>query len=294
MLAFLTPFFLVMKANPLNLSILFAVLLFTIVGCIPFGRSKTEEIKSGRLKFIKTLRYGKAGVHGGNGWYVDDREFSVNDRSWSPQGIDVNDEIGDCEASPNETIEALKCYSFKNSKETVYVLRMKDDKPDWTVAYQDEYIKGGGNSLGEWIDGGRSLIFKDFFYTVQTGEKQEIKGLPDYPSNYFRAVSPDLKTILYQGFCFNSHVELTEEVRKTTDQTCRERERFINNKLEVLWIIEAETGKTKLVEVSRDKYDWLIWNREKFSSQREWLDFFQKQVVWGKDKDGKYRLVFPN
>src|SRR4051812_35936602 len=177
-----------MKANSTNLSILIAVLLFTVLGCNPFGRSKTEEIKSGRLKFIKTLRYGRTGTHGGSGWYVDDREFSVNGKSCSPTGIDVNDEIADCESSPNETVEAIKCYSFKDSKEIAYVLRIKDEKPDWAIAYSDEYIKGGGNSLGEWVDDGKSLIFKDFFYNVQTGEKQEIKGLPDYPYYHFRAV----------------------------------------------------------------------------------------------------------
>jgi len=271
-----------------------AVLIFALLGCNPFGRSKTEEIKSGRLKYIETLRYGRVGTHGGNGWYVDDREFSVNGKSWSPQGINVNDEIGDCEASPNETVEALKCYSFKDSKEIVYVLTIKNDKADWTIAFKDEYIKSGGDNLGEWVNDGKSVIFKDFFYTVQTGEKQEIKGLPDYPYNHFRAVSPDLKTILYQGSCFNSRVEKSEEAKKTDDKICGERERLVKNKLEVLWVIEAETGKTKLVELSRDKYDWLIWNSNTTGSRNDWLKSFQNRLVWEKDKDGKYKLVFPN
>jgi len=283
-----------MKDHSTNLSILLAVLLFAVVGCSLFGRSKTEESKSGRLKYIETLRYGRVGTHGGNGWYVDDRKFSVNGKSWSPQGIDINDEIGDCEASPNETVEALKCYSFKDSKEIVYVLTMNDSKADWAIAFKDEYIKSRGDNLGEWVDDGKALIFKDFFYHVQTGEKQEIKGLPDYPSNHFRAVSPDLKTVVYQGYCFNSYVETSEEVKKTADKICDEREQLINKNLEVLWIIEAETGKTKLVEVSRDKYDWLIWDSNTTGSRNDWLKSFQNRLVWEKDKDGKYGLVFPN
>lgn len=271
-----------------------AVLLFALVGCNLFGRSKTEELTSGRLKFIETLRYGRVGTHGSNGWYVDDREFSVNDRNWSPKGIDVNDEIADCEASPNEAVEAIKCFSFKDSKEIVYVLTIKNDKPEWTTAFTDEYIKSGGDNSGEWIDDGKALIFKDFFYTVQTGEKREIKGLPDYPADYFRAVSPDLKMVLYQGVCFNSHVETSEEVKKTADKICDESERLFKNKLEVLWIIEAETGAAKLVEVSRDKYGWLIWDSNTTGARRDWLKSFQNRLVWEKDKNGKFELVFPN
>lgn len=264
-----------------------------ILGCNPFGRSKTEEIKSGRLKYIETLRYGRVGTHGSSGWYVDDREFSVNGKNWSPTGIDVDDEIGGCEASPNETVEAIKCYSFKDGKEIAYVLRLKDDKPVWEDAYKDEYIKGGGDNLGEWFNDGKSLIFKDFFYNVQTGEKQEIKGLPDYPSDYFRAVSPDLKTVLFQGSCFNSNVKLAEEVKKTAERICDERERLSKNKLEVLWIIEAETGKSKLVEVSRDKYDWLVWDSNTTRARNDWLKAFQNRIVWEKDSSGKYQMVFP-
>jgi len=283
-----------MKLNSTNLLILIAILLFALLGCNPFGRSKTEETKSGRLKYIETLRYGKVGTHGNNGWYIDDREFYVNERSWSPKDIAVNNEIGDCETSPNVNVEALKCYSFQDSKEIVYVLTMQENKPFWTIAFKDEYNKSRGDNLGEWVDDGKSLLFKDFFYTVQTGERQEIKGLPDYPSNHFRAVSPDLKTVIYQGFCFDSNVEISEEIKIKADKTCGERERFILNKLEVLWIIEAETGKTKLVEISRDKYDWLIWDSNTTGSRADWLKSFQNRLIWEKDKNGKYQLVFPN
>jgi len=269
------------------------VLLFAAFGCKLFGSSKTVEIKSGRLKYIETLRYGSVGTHGSQGWYVAAREFFVNGRSWSPKEINVDDEIAGCEASPNEMIEALKCYSFKNNNEIAYLLRLHDNIPNWVEVYKNDYIKSRGDNLGEWIDEGKSLIFKDFFYNVETGEKQEIKGLPDYPHKYFRAVSPDLKIALYQGFCFNTYVEVSDEVKRISDKICSESERLYNNKLEVLWLVQIQTGETKLVEISRDKYDWLVWDQEKSDPRQDWLNHFQKQIVWEKDAAGKYQLVYP-
>lgn len=271
-----------------------AILLFLIaVGCKFFSQSKIEETKSGRLKYVETLRYGSVGTHGSKGWYVDDREFSINGRKFSPEKIDVNETIGDCEASPNETIEVLKCYSFEKSNETVFLLRMKNDKPVWTTLYQDAYIKSNGKNLGEWIDDGRGIIFKDFIYKIEPDEKSAIENLPAYPEEYFRAVSPDLKTIVFQGFCFNKSAEVSIETKKLDEKLCAESDRLYKNKVEVLWLIEGETGAIKLLELSRDKYDWLNWNQNKFEKRSDWLKFFQRQIVWEKDKDGKFQFVAP-
>lgn len=272
----------------------FILLLCAAGSCNFFAASKTEEIKSGRLKFVKTLRYGNVGTHGSQGWYVSNQNFHVNDTKWSPEGIDVNDAIANCEADPNEAIEALKCYSFANSKETVYLLRMTGDQPDWATANGDDYMKGRGNNLGEWVNDGKSLIFKDFIYTVQTGEKQEIKNAPGYPETHFRAVSTDLKTIVYQGDSFESYVEVSDEVKKNLDKIRADRQKPVKDRLEILWLIEASTGEIKLIELSPDKYDWLIWNQDKIRSRRDWLNFFQKHLVWEKDKNGKDQLVYPN
>jgi len=70
-------------------------------------------------------------------------------------------------------------------------------------------------------------------------------------------------------------------------------DRLYKNKLEVLWIIETKTGATKFVELSREKYDWLQWDNQKFPVRADWLKFFQSQIVWEKDKDGKYQFAAP-
>lgn len=157
------------------------ILLVAIMAC--GGKSQTEELKSGRLKFVKTLKYGSAGTHGSQGWYVSDRHFYVNDLAWSPTGVKTKD-IAGCDASPNKAVEAIKCYSFEDSKESVYILTMKADKPEWVTASDSEYR--GGTNLGEWVGDGHWLIFKDYYFDVQTSEKKDIKGLPDFPKNYFR------------------------------------------------------------------------------------------------------------
>lgn len=270
-----------------------AVLLSTIFGCNLFAASKTEEVVSGRLKYVKTLKQGAVGTHGSQGWYVSDRKFYVNGKKWSPEKMDVSEALAGCEADPNEAIEALKCTSFEDNVETVYLLQMKDDKPDWAILYRENYIEGRGKSSGEWTNDGKTVIFKDYYYHVLTGEKQEIKGLPDYPQDYFRATSPDLEMIVYQGIYFNGFGDAAGEVERNRQKVYADFERFSKNKLEVLWIVEAKTGATKFVELSRDKYDWLVWDNQKFAKRADWLKFYQSQIGWEKDQDGKYQFVAP-
>src|SRR5213592_1150968 len=104
-----------MKRSKFSTAICAAVLLFTILGCNLFAASKTEEVKSGRLKYVETLKYGAVGTHGSQGWYVSDRKFYVGGKKWSPEKMDVNEAMAGCEADPNEAIEALKCNSFEDN-----------------------------------------------------------------------------------------------------------------------------------------------------------------------------------
>lgn len=282
-----------MNSSKFSITLCAAVLLFVTVSCNLFAASKTEEVKSGRLKYVETLKYGSVGTHGSQGWYVDDRKFYVNGRKWSPEKMDVSEAMAGCEADLNESIEALKCNSFENNRETVYLLQMKNDKPDWAMLYQEHYTEGRGKSSGEWTNDGKTVIFKDYYYHILTGEKQEIKGLPDYPEDYFRGTSPDLETVVYQGTYFNGFNDAAGEVERNRQKISNDSERLSKNKLEVLWIVETKTGATEFVELSREKYDWLEWDKTKFASRADWLKFYQSQIVWEKDKDGKYRFVAP-
>ena len=282
-----------MKHSKFSTILCAAVLLVVTVSCNLFGASKTEEVKSGRLKYVEMLEYGSVGTSGNQGWYVDDRKFYVNGRKWSPEKMDVKDAMAGCEADPNESIEALKCNSFENNVETVYLLQMKGDKPDWATLYQESYIEGRGKSSGEWTNDGKSVIFKDYYYHILTGEKQEIKGLPDYPQEYFRSTSPDLETVVYQGIHFYGFIDAAGEVERNRQKISGESDRLNKNKLDVLWLVDIKTGVTRFVELSREKYDWLAWDEKKFATRADWLKFFERQIVWEKDKDGKYQLVAP-
>ncbi len=273
----------------LNFMLPMMILIVVILGC--GGESKTEEERSGRLKFVKKLRYGSVGTHGSQGWYVNDRYFKVNDQSWSPAGIEVKD-ISGCYASPNEAVEALNCHSFKGGKERAYVLRIKTDKPEWVTASDDIY--SSGNNLGEWIGDGRWLLFTNYYFNVETSEKIEIKGLPDDPESHLRAVSPDLKTIIYEETGFTTRLDLPpnesheEEIKKQYKLFYEHREKGIV----AFWLIDTASGKMKLLELKKEKYP--ILSRTGTHSHIDWLRDFQKMLVWEKDKEGKYQLIFPN
>lgn len=266
------------------------ILLLAILAC---GKTETKEVKSGRLKFVKTLKYGSVGTHGSQGWYVSDQHFFVSDLRWSPDGTKVKD-IANCDANPNVAIEALKCYSFADSKESVYILRMKANNPEWITASNPEYK--GGKNLGEWVGDGHWLLFKDYYFNVETSEKRDIKGLPDFPQSFFRATSPDLETIVYEETGFDSRYDLPPgaDVEKEREKQYKVFYDHLHSGIAAFWLIEVRTGKVTILELKKDKYEWLSWKHENFLSQDSWLDYFQKQLVWEKDKNGKYQLVYPN
>lgn len=279
-----------LKMKNIKSLILLMVALATVFGCNLLGETKTIEIKRGRLKFVQTLRYGSVGTHGSKGWSVINKEFFLDKKKISPP-----EELDGCSASPNENVEAFNCFKFKDLREMAYVVRIKDNKPDWIKIYDEDSTRSSGKNLGEWADeiDGKWLIFKDFLFNVLSDEKREIKGLPDYPENYFRAISPDLQTIVYEGSCFYGFPDAPESLKKLREKKCQETEKLYPNNLINLWLTEVKTGEAKFIEVSREKYDWLIWDQAKYPARKDWLKFFQQKLTWEKDQNGKFQLIFP-
>ena len=264
------------------------LLLVVTAGCSQ--AVKLNEVKSGRLKFVKTLNYGNVGSHGSRGWYVSDRKFYFNEKDWKPAGINVKEDIAGCEASPNESIEVLKCYSFTDLRERVSILRIKNGEAEWVTVSDKPY--GRGENLGEWVGDGDWLLFLDSLVNVKTLETRAVLGLPEAPgSNGFRAVSPDLEKIVYQGDCFYGD-NLPAAIDRRPNNTCARRTEYLDRKIELLWVFDVKTGDAKLIEASREKHAWLIWNQELFANRTHWLKFYQSQLIWRKDRDEKYQLVF--
>ena len=263
------------------------IILVTIgLGC---GKSETDEVKSGRLKYVKTLRYGSVGTHGSQGWYVSDRKFLVDGRKWSPDGIKIK-EIGDCDSSPNEAVEALKCYSYIDLKQQIHILRMKEDQPEWLT------ISGAsdGSDSGIWVGDGHWLLFKDFYFNVETSERREIKNLPDYPKDNFMAASPDLETIIYEESCLMSlyNSETREKIpNKLLDERCKKHyDGGIYEGVAAYWLIDAKTGNVKILELKEDQYPSLKRPGQPGENRES---NFKKMIVWEKDKNGKDQLVAP-
>lgn len=271
-----------------NLTALIFVLA-AVLGCNLLGETKTIEKQRGRLRFVETLRYGSVGTHGSKGWYSVNKEFYFNEGK-----ISLPEEMDGCDFSPNETVEAFNCYIFKELRVMVYVVKIKDDKPDWIKIYDDEAIKSNGKNLGEWADetDGKWLIFKDFLFNVLSDEKRDLKNLPDYPADHFRAVSPDLETIVYEGSCFYGYLDAPEPLKKLREKKCQETEKLYLNKLINLWLTDVRTGEAKFIEISREKYNWLIWDQAKYPARKDWLKSFQQKLTWEKDQTGKFQLTF--
>lgn len=264
------------------------ILPMIVLGCF-WGEKKTETHKSGRLEYIEYLRYGPAGTSSTKGWYINERELKVNGRRWQSEEIDVNDIK--CEKSPNEAVEALHCNSFNNMKQTVYIIRMKGDQPELVTASQIEFVKG--NDSGSWTDDGYWLLFRNYYFNVQTSEKKEVKGLPGEVDNCFIVTSPDLETIIYRDNCYDfvrdesGEVINMDEYKKHYDKS-QERQK---NGIAAFWLIEARTGEVKILELKITDYPFAK-NPSPYLTV-DWLKEFKSKLVWEKDKNGKDRLVYP-
>ncbi|HMH42952.1 MAG TPA: hypothetical protein VK557_05680 [Pyrinomonadaceae bacterium] len=272
----------------LKSAIAVTILLGTVLACAQ--STDKEESKSGRLNFVKTLKYGNVGTHGSQGWYVSDRNFYVNGKHWSPPDIKVAD-IAGCKASPNTSVEALKCYSFADSKEAVFVLRMKDDTPEWITVSDAPY--GSGDNLGEWVGDGKWLLFRDYYFNVSTSERKPVKGLPDDPGKYFRAASPDLKTVIYEEYCFTTRLDLPQDAKRDAEieKQCHQSNDHIAKGIIAFWLIDTETGNVKLLELKKETYPSL--DRSKTGTESGFNGTFVKMLVWKQDHSGKDQLVYP-
>ncbi|MEO6284357.1 MAG: hypothetical protein ABIN80_04215 [Dyadobacter sp.] len=253
------------------------------------GESKTEAEKSGRLQYVKILKYGAAGTHGGQGWYVDDRILTVDDKEWKPSEIRAED-ISGCHASPNQTVEALNCHSFVGGRSRALILRIRNGKPEVVLASDDNI--SNGNNLGEWVGDGHWLLFTNYFFNVETSERVRILGLPDDPENHFVAASPDLKTIIYRETGFDTRYDLPPP-RESQDAEIKEQYDLfydhIKKGIVAFWLIDAPSGKTRLLELNTKKYPALVR-----TSDHSWLNNFRKMMIWKKDKDGKDQLIYPD
>jgi hypothetical protein len=260
-----------------------------VLGALACAKTKKEEHKSGRLNFVEDLKYGPAGVHGQPGWYRTGQNIYVNGRRWSPPNIKMDD-ISRCEESPNLNVEALNCHSFEDMKESAFVLHMKDEKPEWVTASSEEYH--GGNNLGEWVGDGYWLLFHEYYFDVLTGERKPIKGLPDDPGKYYRAASPDMKTVVYEEYCFIGRPDLANnsEKEKITHEQCKRSAERATKGLLGFWLIDTETGAVKILNLKREKYPAIDRNK---SGEAHFSARFQQLLTWKKDENGRDQLVAP-
>jgi hypothetical protein len=273
--------------------ILFFSLLVAFLAC-GAQKTMTEETKSGRLSFIKTRNIATTLEGHEDGWAVSRQDFYINGRPWSPDRIKVLD-IVDCEISPNLTVEAFKCYTFAGgTRETVYILRMNGDKPEWVTASDIEFeFAQVSSNLGEWVGEGHWLLFRDYYFNVEDSRQTPIRRLPEYPGYYFRAASPDLGTIIYEEFCFEKRFDLPpggtrdEEISKQ----CKLSKEHAEKGILAFWLIDAASGKVRLLELNKQKYPQFV---EVSNARRDSLTVFQKMLVWQKDRAGKDHLVYPN
>lgn len=268
----------------------FAILMLLGLGFACSSKTKKEDHKNGRLNYVETLNYGPAGVHGQPGWYVVDRNFYVNDKRWSPPGINVKD-IASCYPGPNPSVEALRCHSFADMKQWVFILRMKEDQPEWVTASDADY--GSGDDGGEWVGDGRWLLFRDYYFNVISSERKPIKGMPEDPGKYFRAASPDLKTIVFEEYCFTGRYDLPKD--KLRDEIihrqCELSNEHLSKGIVAFWLIDTETGSIRILELKKEKYPTI--DRSKIS-ESDFQRNFQKLMVWKKDENGKDELVYPS
>ena len=100
---------------------------------------------------------------------------------------------------------------------------------------------------------------------------------------------------MYEETGFDSRYDLPSgaDVEKEREKQYKVFYGHIDQGIKAFWLIDAKTGQVKLLELKKDKYDWLDWKHDKFSSKSDWLSYFQQQLVWEKDKSGTYQLTYP-
>lgn len=273
------------SADDMSNFFLIGLLLLSLAGCSSYKERKTIEIKRGALACIKEIGYGPAGTHGGKGWVRLSFEITVKDKKWVPtEGEDFLKDFSSCEASADENLEVLKLLNTSHDKGGTYILQLKNGKPELEKITE----KYESTDQGEWTNDGRWLLFQEYMANVVTGERRNIKRLPDSPDGNFLGVSPDLQTIVYLESGF---LELNQN---GSDKQWKTWEKNVERGIFALWLIDADTGKVEIVEVKRDAYPWLLDRSHPIKDVGANHLWISNQFRWERDKQDKYRLEYPN
>jgi hypothetical protein len=258
------------------------ILCATASACGLLGETKTWETVRGRLKFVQS---GTA-----TGSYANEKTYSISSGAlyFSGKRFRFLDTIDGCDPSPNEAREAFVCTSSGDLRLEVSVVSAANDKPKSVVIHEGDSRDAVG--LPEWVGDreGAWLIFGDFLYDVETGEKRTIKDAPGIYEAQFRAVSPDVETVVYQLDCPGAMAE--SDTGKRMEALCADADA---RKREVLWLVEARTGAVETRSLSRDAHEWLVQDQTRFPGGHEWLAFFRSQLAWERDGNGRFQLAAP-
>jgi hypothetical protein len=265
-------------AGPARAAVL-SILSAAAAGCGLLGETETHETVRGRLEFVWTQT--------ATGSYGDEKSYSISNgdfrfsgrRQWG-LGTFVT-----CDPSPNEAREAFACWRQEDGRSLVDVISVVGDRPKAVNIYE-----GNGTGSPVWAgDGeGRWVIFEDFLYDVEAGEKRPIKGAPRrYDDLGFRAVSPDAETVVYQLDCMGGLAE--SETEKRIEALCAEADA---RKLDVLWLVDVRTGAVEVRKLRHADHDWLE-DRGRFPGGDAWLASFRRHLVWERDARGTHELVAP-
>lgn len=259
------------------------------ISCGTFAERKTIETVRGSLTYFVKLRFGPAGVHGGDGWVREDAYFQFDGRRHFGK-----EEFDGCDPSPNLIVEAFRCYRFQNLDQIVTIVSVKSGQIATEEILREPAVRSSGKNAGTWVSetDGRWLLFKDFLINVESGERRPVSGLPDYPDGPFRAVSPDLSTIVMEGDCFYGFPEADGELKRRRDLECSRSEGNSKQRLITLWLIDPRDGSTKIQRIRREDHKWLIWDQNDFPARADWLRYFQSKLVWLRDRDGRFSLKF--
>src|SRR5687767_14565422 len=149
------------------LSLLLIVL--AALGCASGKTEDTDIVSRGPIRFVKKLKYGPTGTHGGKGFYVESRHIFINDKEWlPPEGAELVKDIAGCEPSPNTQLEVMKCVVISYDHGGTFLLALANGEPVFkrvSDRYEDK-------DEGEWVNmDGRWLLFRNYYVNAETGER---------------------------------------------------------------------------------------------------------------------------
>lgn len=259
------------RINFNNLLIVALLGLFFGWGCSGGKTDDTEVVSNGVISFQKRLKYGSVGTHGSKGFYVASRHILFRNDEWTPpRGQKYVDDIASCETSPNSDVKVLKCVIIKYDGGGTILIREKNGQPEIqqiSEVYDDK-------NEGEWVNlDGKWLIFRDYLINVETGERKDIKPLPENPGGSYRkfiGISPDLKTVVFEG-------------KVVSEDNARDR-------LVTFRLINIDTGKIDEQPVDATRNPWIFDPETRYLKNGLWIS---SKFIWEKDSSGKDRLVFP-